>query len=269
MNSYSECLYPVIGCLKAFDTFKSTKEEWITFNDKQKKVLSLYENYKSLGVLDTSELISIVSEDVKVVNKFLKNNGFDIQLNETKSGLPSVSVASILKLIMRWKLAGRNRVIYSDGKEYKGFDLYKSIFVHNENIIKIETDSDDIICIEVDDKIPFGCDYIVIPEIDYDDQPDITYMCGISKGIWFIEQAIQQTKFKMNKKGALLESAAAMTVISGSSLDSEFPTYYWVNKPFKLWIERKGTGIIFDAYFDRDSWIEDSEKMKQEEKVQK
>jgi hypothetical protein len=74
---------------------------------------------------------------------------------------------------------------------------------------------------------------------------------------FYIGQALQQTKFRMNEKGAKVESAVAMSLNRGMAVE---PEPYVIDRPFVLWIERPGMAIpFFAAVLCEDVWREPKE----------
>lgn len=103
-------------------------------------------------------------------------------------------------------------------------------------------------------------DFLEFPMIDYDQETDISWLIGLQTtdqngGDWFIAQAKQQTKFKMNQLGARVKSAVAIETRYGCSLTPPPPSILRIDKPFYLWTERKGSTIpIMYGYFDVNDW---------------
>jgi hypothetical protein len=97
----------------------------------------------------------------------------------------------------------------------------------------------------------------IFPMVDLDQEVDISWLLGLgtvdSNGVsaW-IAQAKQQTKLKMNCQGALMESAAAISV--KRAVAPEKPEYE-LNEPFLFWCKRSGfSQAVFTAYVDYDAW---------------
>jgi len=109
-------------------------------------------------------------------------------------------------------------------------------------------------------KIRESCRFegVMFPMVELDMQPDIRWIHGMENGSWSIEQALQQTRFRMNEKGAKVESAAAMRSICEDA--SAKPTPVLIDGPFLLWIERKGLDVpLFCAVLCEDAWKEPKE----------
>jgi len=92
------------------------------------------------------------------------------------------------------------------------------------------------------------------PMIDLDVKPDISWIKGLRIGVdYWVDQAIQQTKFRMNEFGARAQSAVGMTLrCKGAG-----PGPHVIDRPFLLWIQRDGMQFpLFAAVLCEDSWKE-------------
>jgi hypothetical protein len=98
----------------------------------------------------------------------------------------------------------------------------------------------------------------IIPKIDFDIKPDISFIVGASLGKDDpgIGQAIQQFKFRMDQFGARVKAATSMNYIA--FLDNELkPPPFIVDRPFYGWWTQGDIGLPIGAFFaDHDSWKE-------------
>lgn len=100
---------------------------------------------------------------------------------------------------------------------------------------------------------------ILFPMVDIDQKVDISWLIGLSdsSGNWSILDALQQTRFQMNEKGAAVQSAVAIHV-TYRSISTPKPVFE-IDKPFYLWIERPGMSMpLFAAYISKVDWKEPS-----------
>lgn len=242
------CLMPILGCLDAFLNFpqstlslarKTRSTDWKTINDTQEEFINSFWQFRD-KLKQVKELRSKADFKVEVINEWLKEEGFDIQL-EKRDG-ERISVASILKVLEEWQIKGTKRDIFSRNtkKSYpgallkEGFRVYSDVKIHPNPVVHVHAKNDDNVCMSIVDKVPqskFGLyelttklngvkkethDFtrITFPMIDLDMKPDISWLCGmnIDKRFdnWVIDQALQQTKFRMNEKGAKVESGVAI-----------------------------------------------------------
>ena len=278
-------MLPVLGCLKAAEEFlNKVGTKWVDTSATQKDFLQRYARF----VPEIDQLAKILRRkadcDASVINKWLTDNGFDIQLPETAGN--TLSVASILDLLVEWLKKGDNTSIVSrrTGETYKGVSLSKGVSstfnegVYQYPIVHIETKSGDIVHAALLDEMPKGefgladkvrelseittpydASGVNIPMINYNAYPDISWIQGMRMGKgandWLIEKAIQQTKFRLNLQGARVQSAVAMT-LKGSALGPR--RVVDINQPFILWIERPSFRPmpIFVGVFCEDVWKE-------------
>lgn len=247
----------------------------------QEQLLHLFANRgELLSILNGEEFAACASREVSVVNEFLRANSFDIQLEEDSGG---VAVASFVRLLMKWREPGTKDSIRAiDGNYYPGAKLENGFTVFQlddgSEFLSVETQSGDNVCMMIAKEplegfellaatsaISFAprtrisdYDHAIIPMIDLDDKPDLSYMLGMNTTgqdgrPCIITQALQQTRIKQNELGAKAESAAAMFATRGFSMEVEF----LVDGPCLWWVLRKGSEMpIFAAYLDYDSWKE-------------
>lgn len=72
-----------------------------------------------------------------------------------------------------------------------------------------------------------------------------------------IRQALQETRFQMNEKGARAQSAVAIEICV-KCIQQPTPTFD-ITEPFYIWIERPGMSVpLFAAYVDQVDWKEPS-----------
>jgi len=118
-------------------------------------------------------------------------------------------------------------------------------------------------------------DSATFPMVDIDDAVDASWLRGLkaqgpinfvkggaicslgSRGpvLYEIGQAVQQTKFQMNHKGAAVESAAAMEILDVDGPGEKEYHAFVINRPFYLWIMRQGIATpVFAAFIDQADW---------------
>src|SRR3990172_7835466 len=121
MKTDTSCMLPVLGCLEAAQKFIQEKTgkvvpAWNASNDRQKEFLAFYGQF--IGKLNVPELENKASEQVSVINDWLKARGYDIQLKDS-GGPDGFAVASILDVLMKWIAEGaKTSVKGQDGKTY-------------------------------------------------------------------------------------------------------------------------------------------------------
>lgn len=273
-------MLPVLGCLKAAEEFIAKEKNmvgvWTPRNESQKEFLDRYQEFLSVLEKLPDILKRKASWDVSEINSWLKENGFDIKLNPCSGGF---AVASILDMLVEWLEVGKPRDVRSarNGKTYPGVELKKGITGYENKglypypIACVVTKTGEKVYMAVMDEMPRGnfgiADKVFqlkqvtrpthitgvrFPMISYDARPDISWIEGLMTGEFYIEQAIQQTKFRMNEIGARVQSAVAMT-FRCASLAAE--TWITIDRPFILWIERWDLAMpVFAGVFCEDVW---------------
>jgi len=286
MKTETVCVMPILGCLWAALKFlrqENIHGRLIAVNDDQKNFIERF----GVAINDADaipELQCRADRKVEVINAWLKSQGYDIQLQKPADP-QAFAVASILNLLVEWLQEGKRRVLQSKNT---GDQLYAGVFLkegvsvlshpdHAHPIIVIKTKSGDVVKMTkvqalighefaihdltqklffaMQDKSSYDYEGVVFPMIDLDVQPDISWLCGMKAGGgYFISEALQQTRFRMNQFGAKVESAAAMCLSRGISIS---PAPYVMDEPFLLWIEGPGMKVpYFSAILAEDVWKE-------------
>lgn len=280
------CVLPVLGCLAAAKSHlegnKGIPSELSPKTDEQREFLEMFKDL--LGKLPKiPELESRSDDNEKVVNSWLSERGFDIQL-PPPTDEKGFAVASILDVLLKWLNEGkRTNVTGKDSKDYTGVRLDDGVVIshmaaiHPYPVVRIATQSGDTICMSMVDSIPenanglflkvadlemvkaasHGYKGVVFPMVDLDVKPDISWICGMGVGSgFFIDKALQQTKFRMNELGARVQSSAAMTMSRGISMIGP----HTIDRPFLVWIKRDGLEFpLFAALLCEDVWKEPKE----------
>lgn len=281
-------VHPILGCLREFEKFVKN-DEWISVSKEQEEFI---EKFVKTGMSDLlkfedGELKCKAGTSIEEINKWLADNGFpDLQL-EPIDDPTAFAVASILHVFLQWLQEGTETTItYQDEEypsaklDYREIDFFK-MSSHDNPIVKIPTKRvGEYVFMTISDKencmgfaeiiknkskefksVNHKYKGVIFPTIDYDEKVDISFLEKMenpgddpTKDPWFIVEAIQQTKFKMNHKGAEVESAAAM---SGMRCCSIGPSPMIINKPFMMAIVREELEHpYFVGYFTEEDWKE-------------
>lgn len=90
------------------------------------------------------------------------------------------------------------------------------------------------------------------PMVNIQQKVDISWLTDMSYDTSKIKEALQETHFQMNEKGAAAQSAATVALVTCIAPPKPLFT---IDKPFYLWIERPGMSIpLFTAYIDQSDW---------------
>lgn len=277
----------IIKCLDvAEEKFLKPGRVWRPKNDSQARFLTLYNTYRA-DVVEIEDLKAKADRDVGVINRWLSENGFNIQLNPIP--VPEgFAVASILDRLVRW-LAQADEVgpkIRVGGRVYPGFRLegrgvsfyISSAFPHP--IVILDTQTGDQVFLTFADHEIADLDLVYeaialldcqkkqcddfkgvrIPQVMIDQQPDISWLLGLNTldpegQFWFIQQALQQAKFAMNKEGCRIKVATAVAVTRGFTPPKPDLIF---DRPFLATMRgREGIPLpVFSIYVDTDTWKE-------------
>lgn len=285
--SFTTVLLPILAALSGAEQFIGLSTNWLANNPFQQKFLTYLPNKQEhLSQLSPEELKTIASFDYKVINKFLSDHKFDIQL-EPFSGPNAFGVASILDVLIEWTQEGIPTTITYDGEEFPAVSMTKDSFEvlqadsHEEPILKLTAKNGDIIYMTIAEKNLQNFELVeyvqalstmpkknttkqyaeaLFPMVSLNHETDISWLIGLSSArlidnvVFSITQALQQTKFNMNEKGARVQSAVALA-LEKSCLPSKPLKTLLIDKPFYLWIERPSMNIpLFAGYIDPVDW---------------
>jgi len=279
--------YPIVAALVAAERFLGPDRKWKPTNRKptsgqQKRFLEQFFNICRAD--NIPEIRSIASANIEEVNKFLADNGFSIRLSPLPSG--SFGAASILDLLIEWIEKGeKTKVRTDDRKKFPGVRIkgenvsFYTIPGHKEPIACLKTKSGDRVFMTMLNQSPEGFDLvkkaeklsdfdkcwedvdeydgIVFPMVDLNQTVDISWLEGLGtideKNVfWYIAQALQQTKVRMNEIGVRVQSAVAVGLMKG--VMPHRPDLI-INRPFLMWIERPGLEKpLFVGYITEEDW---------------
>lgn len=295
MGSKTAVLAPIISALIKTEEKLGADRIWRAVNAIQEKFLQDHFSKKNeLNKFKPEELRSWISDNADELNAILKKEGFDIQLDEFDPKNNEFGVVSILDVLVEWVKEAKEIKIEHKGKIYPAVSMKAEAETENGLLTIFEAyetseNSNPIACIhtksgdkvfmtissdEITDKnmvekieqirnsdLHYArYNFLEFPMIDYDEKVDISWLIGMlttdDKGYdWFISQAKQQTKFKMNHKGAHVKSAVAIAIMKCMSANPRLLKTLRIDKPFLLWIERDGLSIpIKYAYYDIENW---------------
>lgn len=278
-KSYSIAKFPFLAAFKAVGDFMGIFPEFIPLNSEQEDLVNFIHKNKDKLELLKNDLSGIASRDVEVVNAFLKEHGFNIELQPDGGG---IAMAGIQRTLVKWLYEGE-KITY---KNYpyvlmkKGYKIYENVPILNNPLIEILTQSKDRLflteipaSLDQNDSMKlikmvmkgmnsYCSDYdyesLSFPMIDYDEKINIDWVLNLrlifGGDDYFISQAKQQTVFKMNHKGAEAKSAVVMMMRKCVCL---LKKSYQVENEFLLWIQREGVeDPIFVGFFDKNYWGE-------------
>lgn len=286
MKSQTFVVPPLLGCLSAAEKYLRNNSllghevAWTGITDDQRAFVDRF--VVDIGEVDSLKdvLEQIAHKDSKVINQWLREHGFTIQLSSPDGPL-SFCVASILDVLVNWLKVGQEVSILDKypGVKLKGENSGVTILTgEGEPVAAIRTKrNSEWVYMRMIDDVPDGplgiadvlkampedlhrdnsYDSVVFPMLDYDQHVDVSWLVGLQTGNarddWYVHEAIQQTKFRLNETGARAQSGAAM-MMRGRSIELPKKTLV-IDRPFLLWIERGGIRLpLFAGVFAEDSW---------------
>lgn len=280
--------YPIVSALVKAEEFLKGKLNKITpTNDYQKKFIEdfYHPSKKDVSKLKEGEIESIADTSAKKINKWLRQRGFSIELNPIEKG--GFGVASVLDLLARWTMKGSKATVVTEDKEYfpgvkmgnSGLKFYRTP-KSDDLVIEIETKTSDRVFLMMAQDVPSDLmlvdhverihaemkgaepehEGIIFPKIDMNLESPIDWILNLrfetprkKEPFYYIAQALQQTKLKMNEEGFRVKSAVAMGMILAAPPRKATP--YIINRPFLMWIRRPGFAApLMVAYLDKDVW---------------
>jgi len=275
LKTKTEAIWPILGCLAKAQEFLKTEEEYACQDNIQEKFLETFWRWKK-------DLVKVPVESradfsVDPINSWLKERGFEISLDPVCS--PEFAVASILDALVEWKEEGSScKVKDFTGKLYDGVRMdsgyqilyspevgkYLQVYTKTgeevnmavcDPVGRLDNFGLTRLAMEINDTMThdsFSPSYVSFPMIDCDEKPDISFLKGLSIEGFRIGEALQQTRFRMNEKGARAQSAVAMGFRCLCMIQ---PTSFDIDSPFLLWINSPKTRYpIFAGYFMTETW---------------
>ena len=279
MSSHALDVVTMFDCLSTL-TKKLKLTGWTGVNPDQKVVLAWMDQLtKYLPRL--RHLKAKASPDFEILNQFLKENGFDPMFTP----FDGLGVVSIMDILIEWLKSGDLVDIETYQGTFPGFALRRQDVTGYSDafgtLLEIETKTHDTLWIYVpyETEELQGIDLVTkafeilsarheidtyiagahIPMIDLAIKPSLSFMLGVgaqdrSDSPWYITQAFQQFKFRMNQIGAHMEVSTGMGM--EKAIMTRKPEPFIIRRPFIAWITQKGVpqlpiGVM---YLDFDSW---------------
>lgn len=276
-TSKTTALFPILA---AFSELHANWEvdEFIGYTEEQKFLLGLIKTARTVEY-NPEQIKTLVSKDINAINRFLKENGFDITLE----GPIDLGVATIMDLIGGWLEKADETTVDNEGVLYPAATIKSGISTSvislgDNQVIKIETRNNITVFIEPNSTERSGLDLfkhiwnqtnvcsfkpnsceVTIPFISMEEKPDISWLVGIeTRGNmdFTISQAVQQNKLKLNCDGVHAQSAVAMGL--RKCVDMTKKERFIIDQPFNLWISGQDLSgeyfPLFGAYLAPDSW---------------
>lgn len=283
--------FPVLGCLAAAGDFLGKPCQWTAVSgpagDTQRRFLERFTPTTRIHEINAlgNTLQRKASADAKVINDWLSEKGWPDVKVPPPGGPDGFCVASVLDVLVEWIKLGNKTTIRVENASFPAVSIGKDgvsavrVPGHDSPIVQLATKSGDTVFMTIHSQPasddPFAIQSAVdtlrgklanavpvkqllgtiFPMISHSDAEDLSWIINMrtfpAPDSHYIAYAVQRTRFRMNEQGARAQSAAAM------ALKRSGPVGEWViiDKPFLLWIERKGIELpLFAGWFGTDSW---------------
>jgi hypothetical protein len=272
---------PIVGALVEAERFIGSGRGWVATNPDQEAFLRVFFATRAdLELLSAEELRSWASGDATELNAVLEREGFAIRIPAL--GPSEFGVLSILDVLVEFVREGERATVTYEGMTYPAVRLAAAGIVipagvdHDEPVVLLATTSGDRICMTVADRPRSGFDLlarievlraglgaidapagsVVFPMVDLSQEEELGWLVGMhtdGDDPYAVSHGAQQTKFRMDTRGARVESAAVVAV----RVMAAIPRDLVIDRPFFCWVERDGVRApILAAYVDREHWAD-------------
>lgn len=280
MSSLTFSSYPMVTALKASERIFGPGLSWNSCNQMQERFIKEFflDGYDEVDQIPIIK--SIASRDPEEINKFFRENGWQLQVGPF--GPEDFGVASILNLLVIWSKPGKITEIKTSEQRHfpavkigdEGVKFFRAVG-HHEPVARLQTKSHYLVYITMFDNPPEGLDLVILadqlsknlypsyefsgvvfPMVDLSQFTDISWLAGLntenSSGQPIrLFQALQQNRLKVNETGALAESLTVLT--TGAALNP--PPDHIINRPFLIWFEVPGLKKpLFVGYVTEENW---------------
>ncbi len=209
----------------------------------------------------------------------MKRKNVSIQLNSI--GPTEIAIASVLDLFVEWMLEGQSSNILKEAEKYSAVLLKHGVQVSrvknfSNPVAIINTRTEDRVLMTIlteqptspfevfelacklvknqeSDEAAGSFEGVKFPMIDLDVQINVDWLRGMMTDGWNVGQALQETKLKMNEKGAHIREAVA--IAAEASAPGEEPQPLVIDEPFLLVFQRPSLRLpLFSAFLAEECW---------------
>lgn len=284
-----EVVHPAVAILDAGWKALGGADGWAASKSDAPNMSALLAFYAGRADLPRVGTETVVSRHTAEINKFFADRGYQLRIREL--GSQELAVGATFAAELEWLQEGYETRVEIGDKRYKAVGLTSSVRViefGGREVVEIQTRSGDVVYVtKVTDRDTaklaeieagtFGVhrlmlesptsevrrldyDAVVLPEIR---ELNTTFGLRALTGLtikdragaeWQITEAIQQVKFRLDRFGCGVKSAAAAIVSKG------IPSTYVVDGPFLIWARRPGVKLpLFAAVIYPDEVGEEAE----------
>ena len=272
--------YPITAVLVAAESILGPNAMWAPQSPAQTRFLTNGFWATCMDLAHLPEIQSLAAYTADEINDFLASKGYSIKLNPWPVGT-GFGAASTMDVKEEWSTPGDVVTIRTLLGTFPAVRIKKDGFSilasegHPNPLIALNTVSGDTVYITMGDAptspealeakvmdlferrgpTPSRFGGVVFPMVSLDQTTELSWLKGMigrgDRDEATITQAIQQTKFKMNEKGARAQSAVAIGMTRSMA-----PPDHTIDKPFLVWILRTGVHRpIIAAHVTQESWV--------------
>lgn len=281
--SRSVTLAPIIAAIQSANELLGPNRIWTPSNDLQNIFIpDYYIPFQDKIDLIRDMMKTKTSWDSEDLNAFLQENNSALRFDPFSP--PYFGMAAILDLLVKWLREGKEiEVVTDDNNKYPGARIdgpgieFFTAPGHTNPIVKLYTKSEkDFVYLTVISQSPEGFelvnkakelirskstirDYgaVVFPKVNFEEDVDISWLVDLKTTAangdpCRIVKALQQTKLKMNEKGAHLRSDVAITALRACA---DIRPDYVIKEPFLVIFEREGFELPLSViYVTEEHW---------------
>ena len=199
---------------------------WTGTTEKQEALIERLPELRALlALLPEGYVDALGATTAAPVNKFLADNGFDLELDDRGPGL---YVAAILNMMLTWAVTGTQNPVYINNVAYPGALLPSESFMVAGNVAHIPTTSKVVCRLVQSDNLADGLELLTAEEAsnpvcgrysklqfpcaDLNVEANLDTLMGMSKGDFYICQALAQMIVKLDEMGAEAKVAVAFSM---------------------------------------------------------
>lgn len=222
-----------------------TKLPWTGNNKHQNTLIALFGN-------------KVVEEIETLLGKQLKT--------KAEVAGATIKLTTLLDVAAEWLKKGKAETV----KGYKAVLLDSGFTVYKNDVVAVETKTDDIVFLKKGkvagaDLMTFVTnanalmeetlkaktdkyDELVFPKTDFDEEVDMSKVLGMNTGSYAVVEASQKVKFSMDEVGAKVKVEVKMTMLkSAKPRPPKNPKRFVIDGPFTVMMLKKGTTVPYFA----------------------
>lgn len=285
-------MYPVVAALVKAEEEIGPGRDWQTTNETQALFLKEFFVPCRDESRSIKEIESIAAPSADKINRFLREQGFSIELPPFRNDgrWKEFGIASVLDLLVTWlkpgtatTLKGQDKRTYPAAHLKTEVSSFYQTGEHSYPIAELKTTSSDLVYITRLDhalanfelleyaqrlagslKPMYDYGGVIFPMVELKQEADVSWLADLHTVSAAgepvkITQALQETHLAMNHKGARAQSAFAGTVAVALAYRQPKPDLL-IDGPFLIWFQRPGLHKpLFVGYITEEDWKDPGE----------